>query len=239
MFEIWKLTKLTTFDNLNRVLKILKITKLITSEYIYISSISFILIYVLCRYTFLDMLMCLFNIVYSIYWPSVCKYWAIRKTYQTSIYKFNSYHELNLFKRKWRQYDKKYFYKYTLTYTYTYLIKLMKVFFVGLRYQAIRNWYTICWLFWVLLTIHLYFHEKTRDLGPSYDIYDYNPEDDMGIYLTIGPFLLLSWFCWTVSADTVFVKLMKFFLYKLFLHAHSKINWYLLTIYSFIENAFL
>lgn len=205
----------------------------------YVFSVSSVVVYIMFRYTLMDILMCAFEIVYLYYWTSVCKYWAIRKTFQTFIYKFNSYHELNLFKRKWKQYDKKYFYRHTRIYTYTQLVKLIKIFFVGLRYRSIRNWYIACWLFWVLLTVHLYFHEKTRDLGPSYDIYDYNPEDDMGIYLTIGPFLLLSWFCWTVVADTVFVKLMKFFLYKLFLYIHSKISWYLLTIYSFIENAFL
>lgn len=189
------------------------------------------------RYTLMEMLIVVFDITCVWYWESAYGYWKTRKTYQAFIYRFNSYHEYNFCKRKWRQYFRNKFYKYTLMYIRTYLVKLMKIFFIGLSFKAIHIWYLMCWFLWILLTIHLYFHEKTRDLGPSYDIYDYNPEDDMGIYLTIGPFLLLSWFCWTISADTVFVKLMQFFLYKLFLYVNSKISWYTLTIYSFIENA--
>ena len=84
----------------------------------------------------------------------------------------------------------------------------------------------------------MYYDDKVRDLGPSYDIYDYNPEDDMGVYLTIGPFLLPAWICWTYSSNTAYTQTMLYFLNKFFINKLTWVYWYSTTTYSFIEMHF-
>ena len=74
-----------------------------------------------------------------------------------------------------------------------------------------------------------------RDLGPSYEILDYNPDIDMGLYKTIGPFILFSWSIWTVVANSVIVTSIIFFLNKFFWTQYARVYLYKMTLYSCIE----
>lgn len=45
-----------------------------------------------------------FNIVVGIVYKIIYYHWDVRKTYQTFLYRFNSYHEFNLIKRQISKY---------------------------------------------------------------------------------------------------------------------------------------
>ena len=175
-----------------------------------------------------------FNLIYVFYVELTCWHWDIRKTYQTFLYRFNSYHELNLFERKVNIFFKKLEYKHFLSYTNVIYYKPLKFRMTLVSNQSLNCWLFFWRCFWIVLTWRLYFNSKVRDLGPSHDIYDYNPDDNMGIYLTIGFFMLFSWFLWTWVANSVFASIMVFLLTRLFKYILSWLYWYTITIYSFI-----
>lgn len=113
------------------------------------------------------------------------------------------------------------------------------IFIPGIEDYVTMVWYRSWWCIWVFLTFYLYYHDQTRDLGPSHDIYDYNPEDNMGIYKTLGPVLIFCWSLWTFVADAAFLAWIDYLLHKLFILRAIKWYWYTLTIYSSIKMAFI
>ena len=154
-------------------------------------------------------------------------HWNIRKTYQTSLYRFNSYHEMNLIFKEFFNFNLELEFIRLYTYTYVYFFKFLKLYTPILYFKIVLHWYAHCCFLWVCLTMDLYFHTKVRDLGPSYLIFDYNPDIVVNLYRTIGPFLLLSWFLWTMVADSVFIFSIVFFFKKFFWMNFTWSYWYI------------
>lgn len=162
---------------------------------------------------------------------------VIRKKFQSFLYRFHSYDRWNIIKRTFFKicYSSEFYRlkKYIIIYNRNYV----KICVPIIKYSMWSYWWFFSWSSWVLLTYILYYNSKVRDLGPSFDIYDYNPDDDMGLYLTIGPFLLVSWVFWTLSVNFTINTFFFYNLYKGFYIICAWFDWYLLTIYSCIENA--
>ena len=175
-----------------------------------------------------------FKVVHILNTELTCWHWSIRKTYQTFFYRFNSYHELNLFERKFNIFFGKLEYKHLLRYAHAINYTFLRVSLVAIKTQSLVHWYFFWLCVWIGLTRFLYLHHKMRDLGPSYDIYDYNPDDNMGIYLTIGPFVLVSWSLWTTVVNSSFVCTMTFFIMVFFFYWLAWLYWYVTTMHSFI-----
>lgn len=120
-------------------------------------------------------------------------------------------------------------------YTHIYYFYPFTIYSTTIYFLAVFHWYTYWWLFWILLTIHLYFRPQVRDLGLAWDVFEYNEDLVVSPYRTIGPFLLFSWAIWTYVADIVFLLSIFYYLNKFFWLKYTWAYWYLLTLNSCIE----
>lgn len=180
-----------------------------------------------------------FSFVFLYYALPACdegaqRHWGVRKTYQTFLYGFNEFDAHNSFVRKKNRFLTRYRRSLIILRHMLNLFTFIKYIDITLENFLPNYWYTFSVTFWVCLTWSFYISEKTRDLGPSYDIYDYNPEDDMGVYLTLGPFLLLSWSVWTFSANNSSIKFLLYMLHSFVLKFNSMLKWHNITVYSCI-----
>lgn len=177
----------------------------------------------------------MFDIFLFVLEELIAIHWYIRKTYQTSLYRFNSYHEFNILNKELIIFNLKFEYVKLYTYTYIQYFKQL-ILIIGIMYhKTINYWYSYCWFGWISLTYTLYYNIKVRDLGPSYEILDYNPDIKMGLYKTIGPFMLFSWILWTLVANSVFLLSIFFLLNRFFWIWFTWKYWYIMTLNSCIE----
>lgn len=160
----------------------------------------------------------------------LARHWNIRKTYQTSIYRFNVYHEYNLMCKECFQFNVPLDFRRLFLYTHIYYLKPFYLYSTIMHYLIIFHWYTYWWLFWVTLTVHLYFHPKVRDLGLAHEYYEYCSEIVVSTYRAIGPFLLFSWSLWTLVANRVFIYTIMYYLHEFFWAKYTWAYYYLLTL---------
>lgn len=177
-----------------------------------------------------DVLFFFFEIFMIVLEEFLARHWNIRKTYQTSLYRFNAYHEMNLLCWEYFDFNFELDFRRLYTYTYIYYAKPFKMYAHIMYYLIISHWYFHWWMSWIILTVHLYFHPEVRDLGQAYDVYEYNPDIVVNPYRTIGPFLLFSWSIWTVVANTVFLESIFYYLNRFFWLKYTWAYWYFMTI---------
>lgn len=89
--------------------------------------------------TYYKVVIYLFDIIYIFYSKTVYLHWDIRKTYQTFLYRFNSYHELNLFKRKVSIYYNKFEYKRLFNYTCLIYYSFFKNFIIIIQLRLLKD----------------------------------------------------------------------------------------------------
>lgn len=160
----------------------------------------------------------------------LARHWDVRKTYQTSLYRFNMYHEYNLMCKEYFQFNFYLAFSRLRLYTYIYYFKPFQLYKSIMYFLIVSHWYFYWWMVWIILTAHLYFHPKVRDLGIEYELYEYNSDIFVNPYRAIGPFLLFSWSVWTVTANSVFLLSILYYLNKFFWIKYTWAYWYIITI---------
>lgn len=176
-----------------------------------------------------------YEFVWVIIYEVICWHWYIRKTYQTSIYRFNAYHELNL----WRVSVRAFVIWLDCTRYKVYIIARYFEFlyiYIAIIDNTVTNfWYISCWSTWCALTYNLYYHRKMRDLGPSHQLFEYSDEIPRNFYQILGLRLMVVCIVWTYSANTVFIESIDYILHRMFTVETIRRYWYELTFYSCIE----
>lgn len=175
------------------------------------------------------------NIVLFVVNEVVCWHWYIRKTYQTSLYRFNAFHEYNLWRICLYQEIVKLEFNRLTTHMYLYHFFFLRLFIPLIELMSITYWYSWGLFGWVYLTYQLYYSRKSRDLGPSHEAFDYWPDTKLNTYKTLGPWLLFTWTIWTFMANWTFVTSMYVFLNKFFIVQYPERYWFEVTLYSCIE----
>jgi hypothetical protein len=190
-------------------------------------------------FIFLKVLLFTIDLILYVINEVVCWHWAIRKTYQTSLYRFNAFHEYNLWRVCFYQSILDLEFSRWETYTYLRHFHLLRLLTSIMYYTVVNYWYSSGLFLWIYLTYFLYYYYKARDLGPSHEVFAYSSEIDMGFYRTIGPWLLFTWALWTFMANFVFVVSIYLILTKvIFVHFVER-YWYHVTLYSCIEMYFV
>lgn len=169
----------------------------------------------------------------------VCWHWYIRKIYQSSIYRFNAYHDWNLWlKHFWPVYYRFHrprinFYTYATHFYHYNMYLLLKEWWIKF------HWYIFGFISWFTWSCAIYFSNKYRDLGPSYEWFAYSDEIDMGWYKTIGIRMYTVWVIWTYSWYAATINFIHWYLHKLIISWSYKLHKWTRTFYSCIDMVLL
>lgn len=162
-------------------------------------------------------------------------HWHVRRTYQTFLYHFNATNGFKLRKRRLLRLAHKIEFNRTLKFTYEQHFKFLRLFITIIEKRVSDIWYWSWWFSWCWLSYYLYFHDGVRDLGPSHDYYDYNPEGELGLWWTMGYLLVFIWLLWTWVANSAFIISIYLILNKFFLVRLTWRYWYETVINAFFD----